>query len=292
MAQAFGGRWTEIKLDMLAAYLHAYAKVMKNQPYRRWYVDAFAGTGFRSISDSGGLLEKEATTAAGSARLALDVEPPFDRYVLIERNRRRYDQLRLLAETRPDLAGRMDFRCGDANEELIALAASLDRRRDRAVVLLDPFGMQVDWRTLEALAGTQIVDLWYLVPTGIALNRVLPREQRPFGLWQKRINRMLGDRQWESFYRMERVTDLFGAETEEAWRDASLGQIEAGVIERLKTLFPGVAKRGAIMRARRSALYLLVLCCANPSEKANKAALRIAEHILGKAGRSWPRTRL
>ena len=47
-AHQFGGPWTVEKLDALRAYLIAYAQALKNQPFRRYYIDAFAGTGDRA----------------------------------------------------------------------------------------------------------------------------------------------------------------------------------------------------------------------------------------------------
>jgi hypothetical protein len=50
--------------------------------------------------------------------------------------------------------------------------------------------------------------------------------------------------------------------------------LEQYVIDRLGTIFPGVAPRGAVLRNRRSALYLLTFCGSNPNPAAQKLALR------------------
>jgi three-Cys-motif partner protein len=91
----FGGAWTEVKLDKISRYLAAYVKVMKNTPFITMYVDAFAGTGFmRPIQAGSDLFSKEEETVpAGSARLALDVSPPFSHYVFIEKNKARHQRL-------------------------------------------------------------------------------------------------------------------------------------------------------------------------------------------------------
>ena len=34
----------------------------------------------------------------------------------------------------------------------------------RAVLFLDPYGMQVEWATIEAVAKTKAIDLWLLFP--------------------------------------------------------------------------------------------------------------------------------
>ena len=93
----FGGPWTVEKLDALRAYLNAYAQALKNQPFRRYYIDAFAGTGDRAVKrqEAASLLEipELDVMTKGSARVALEIEPPFDRYIFIEKRRRRSSAL-------------------------------------------------------------------------------------------------------------------------------------------------------------------------------------------------------
>ena len=94
---SFGGAWTERKLSVVRRYLERYAQALKNQPFQRIYIDAFAGTGDRTDKRRETLplldLPEFEAVAKGSARLALEVEPPFHRYVLIERATRRASEL-------------------------------------------------------------------------------------------------------------------------------------------------------------------------------------------------------
>jgi three-Cys-motif partner protein len=93
----FGGAWTTAKLDVLAKYLASYTaalheKLSKGRPFRKAYIDACAGTGYRDAKrdDESGkpsqeplfpdLAKKEPQALLdGSARLALKTEPRFDR---------------------------------------------------------------------------------------------------------------------------------------------------------------------------------------------------------------------
>ena len=52
----------------------------------------------------------------------------------------------------------------DANAALKTLCGRYQWRSERAVLFLDPFGMHVEWSTLEAIAKTGAVDVWYLFP--------------------------------------------------------------------------------------------------------------------------------
>ena len=54
----FGGPWTLRKLEVLAGYLQSYTTALKNKPtpknpFRKAFIDAFAGSGYRE----GGSLE-------------------------------------------------------------------------------------------------------------------------------------------------------------------------------------------------------------------------------------------
>ena len=79
----FGGPWTEEKLDRVARYLQAYTTALKNQPFQLMYIDAFAGTGYRASRQKGQSargffsLPQVTALAKGSARRALEVDPPF-----------------------------------------------------------------------------------------------------------------------------------------------------------------------------------------------------------------------
>ena len=102
----FGGDWTERKLDVLAKYLKRYTTALKNTPFQKLYIDAFAGTGYREArrEDDGApadpaLLFPDLADAErqalleGSARRALGTDPRFDRYLFIESNAERCGQL-------------------------------------------------------------------------------------------------------------------------------------------------------------------------------------------------------
>lgn len=284
-AHGFGGDWTEEKLNRVSAYLTAYTTALKNEPFIKIYIDAFAGTGYRTTAaqTAGGLFEMPQMdeVVQGSARRALEVHPAFDRYVFIEQNHSRFQALKSLAEKYPTKAGQMEFRHGDANQAIVELCRSTNWGKTRAVLFLDPYGMQVDWATIETIATTKAIDLWYLVPAGIGIQRMLPSHGRIPPGWEARLDRMLGDTGWrEEFYLESPQTDLFG-EAGGRTRNADIGRIERYLIKRLQTVFPGVAKHGFPLRNRQGApMYLLIFAAGNPGTKAKQLALRIAEHIL------------
>jgi three-Cys-motif partner protein len=103
----FGGHWTSEKLERVRKYLCAYMRIFKNNPRAKFfttiYVDAFAGTGRRISSgrqaEEIGSLDKDAQSLQkGSARIALEVEPSFDRYLFIEKLEARVQELETLRQ--------------------------------------------------------------------------------------------------------------------------------------------------------------------------------------------------
>ena len=95
-AHRFGGDWTTAKLKVLAGYLTSYTTALKASPFRKAYIDAFAGTGYRAPKESspshfGFFPDLSAQRLLeGSAALALRTTPPFDKYIFIEQNPKCY----------------------------------------------------------------------------------------------------------------------------------------------------------------------------------------------------------
>jgi three-Cys-motif partner protein len=190
MAHQFGGEWTKEKLLRLQKYLKAYTTIFNSNEKARklhfMYVDAFAGTGsFQKtqsqvtgqadiFSDNVPEIEE---FLKGSARIALEINPPFREYIFIERNPEYAQQLQQLKN---EFAGRkIKIINEDANSYLLRWCESTNWKTARAVVFLDPYGMEVEWNVIEALARTEAVDLWYLFPLGIGVNRLLTRSGPP-----------------------------------------------------------------------------------------------------------------
>jgi rhodanese-related sulfurtransferase len=82
---------------------------------------------------------------------------------------------------------------GEANLEIRRICSTMDWQEWRTVPFLDPYGMQVEWQTLEAIAQTRAIDLWLLVPLGIAINRMLPNSGEVPLPWQRRLDVFFGD---------------------------------------------------------------------------------------------------
>jgi len=291
--QSFGGDWTEVKLSMLKDYLAAYTMALKKKPFSKMYIDAFAGTGYREIEaqeDTPGLFEEQVNAEEtgffdGSVRLALQIDPPFDRYAFIEKSSKRMSELRTVTEAFPSLSDRMEFCPGDANKVLPGLCRVTDCVKTRAVLFLDPFGMSVDWSTMEAVARTKAIDVWILFPVGIGVNRLLKKKADDIPLpWQNRLDRIFGTSEWRTvFFKPTAQSKLFREETVTEKVGDAIQAIANYYQERLQTVFPTVASNPRYLcNSKQSPMFIFTFAVSNPSPISQGLALRIAEHILGK----------
>jgi three-Cys-motif partner protein len=170
---------------------------------------------------------------------------------------------------------------GDANTVLTDLCLNRRWSRHRAVLFLDPYGMQVDWQTIEAVAATKAIDMWLLFPLGVAVNRLLRKDGQIPDAWAARLDSLFGTETWrQTFYAASEQGDLF-EEGLCATKTADFDAIGAFFVERLKTVFPGVADRPlALCNSKNVPLYLLCFAAAN--EKGAPTAVKIAQNILAR----------
>ncbi len=292
----FGGDWTEEKLERLRKYLSAYMQIFTKNVwaarYTTHYVDAFAGTGSRAerqerdSTSTLSLLGKDDATDVerfyrGSARIALEIEPSFDNFIFVEQNRQHVDELEQLRHEYSHKADRIVVEHNDANAFLQTWCQSMDWDANRAVVFLDPYGMAVDWTTLEAIAETKAIDLWILLPVGQAINRLLTRDRIPPGAWADKLIRFFGTEDWkDAFYAPSGQISLF-QEEEEFEKKANFESISNFFVARLETIFEKVADNSlALLNSRNVPLFILYFAASNP--RGAPTAVNIAGDILGK----------
>ena len=281
--QSFGGDWTEKKLNSVRQYLVAYATALSNQRFKIAYIDAFAGTGYRTSSANENpeslLFPEMDLFLDGSARIALQVEPRFDKYIFIEKNPERYAELERLKSEFSDLAKDIILQNTDANSYIKGLCQGPSWKSHRAVLFLDPFGMQITWETIEAIAQTQAIDLWLLFPLGVAVNRILTKSGRISSGWRSKLDAMFGATDWyDVFYQKTKQSALFSDE-EQIEKIANFDSISQYYVSRLKTVFAGVAENPLpLYNSRNNPLFMLCFAVGNP--KGKDIALRIARHIL------------
>jgi three-Cys-motif partner protein len=167
----FGGSHTDDKTGRVRDYLPAFNIALKKQGFRRVYIEGCAGSGERTETwPATPLLDGEAAapqvvSVPGSARLAMKATPPFDRYYFIEKDENHCAALRRVAADFPDRW--IECHCADANLLIQRICRETPwhgRVGTRGVAFLDPYGMQIGWATVEAIARTRAIDCWYFFP--------------------------------------------------------------------------------------------------------------------------------
>lgn len=291
--QEFGGDWTQDKLARLKGYLEAYMQIFKDRPrLTPYYVDAFAGTGNiptkSSPSANNSIDDPEEIDVDsflnGSARVALEVDPPFAHYLFIERSAKKVAELKKLKDEYVDRTARIQIEKADANEFLMKWCRETNWKNNRAVVFLDPFGMQVEWQLLERIAETEAIDLWLLVPLGMGVNRMLTHGDLPPKEWQERLTKFFGTDEWqEQFYTTPKQGSLFDdGPTKE--KVADWEALASYFLDRLKSIFKGgVAPNPLTQKNSKNApLFLLCFAAGNPHAP---SAIKIASQLLAKRPR-------
>jgi len=288
--QNFGGEWTMEKLERVRKYLVAYTTIMKDRNFRFAYIDAFAGTGYqtRKRDDNPSELmfpeiaEQEIQDFLdGSARIALQVQPRFQKYIFIEKDNNRFADLQKLKVEFPLLQDDIELVQSDANMYLKDLCLNRNWKSHRAVLFLDPYGMEVDWDTITAIAKTKAIDLWLLFPLGVAVNRLLKRDGNIDTILRSKLDRFFGTADWyDVFYQTLPTETLFGQETVTR-KISDFKSIAQYFVERLQTVF----KEGRVANnplplynSRNNPLYLLCFASGNP--RGAPTAVKIAQHIL------------
>lgn len=283
MAQTFGGPWTLLKLEGLEDYLLAFNTALKYTTFTRIYIDAFAGSGdFHIESPDAPLLENERRpdVHAGSARRALAVNPPFHKLYFVDMDLENVQALQKLADA--DEAGRAIVSPGDANQEVARICAETDWRKTRGVLFLDPYGNEVEWGTLENIARSTKLDVWYLFPlAGIFRNAPINKGKLTADK-SASISKILGTTDWEkAFYSApeQDQTSLFSMPEQSLQRTLNVDGIEAFVKTRLETVFHLVLGPKRLLGPRKAPLFSLFFAMSNKSEKATALARRILRRL-------------
>jgi three-Cys-motif partner protein len=268
----FGGNWTDQKMKIVVEYAKSYLIIMSKQSWvKTIYFDGFAGSGI--ITGEEGEEDKR-----GTALQILEINHPkvFDIYYFVEMNEE-YKE-RLEKQIKAIYKGRNAHVIkGDCNNKLKDMAVFLAHNTNyRALAFIDPYGMDVNWSSIESLKGLGI-DLWILVPTGVGANRLLKVNGEISEGWYKALETFLGLPKEEidkRFYRRTTISTLFGNETRvRKEKDAvrKLGDLYAA---RLKEVFNFVSKPFIMKNSMNSIMYHFMMATNNA------AGVKIANDVI------------
>ena len=201
------GYWSELKLEIIRKYAGAYSQILAAQKpsLEHHYIDAFAGAGIHLARRTGEFI-------LGSPLNALNINPPFKHYHLIDLDGKRVEHLREITKGREDVTVYEE----DCNAVLLDKVFPKVRYEDyhRALCILDPYKLNPDWtvvakagemKSVEIFLNFMVMDmnmnvLWKS-PSGVAAAQI------------ERMSRFWGDESWRgAAYRQE--ADLFGSHEE------------------------------------------------------------------------------
>lgn len=141
------------------------------------------------------------------------------------------------------------------------------------MAFLDPYGPNLHWQTVEALAKTRQVDVILNFPLAMAINRLITHDPNIPENWSRMLDACFGTSAWRDLSYEEIPSDLFG-EAGIRKSDATAERLLALYHGRLKDAFGYVAEPSLVSNTRGAPLYYLMWAASNPRGKP------IADHIL------------
>ena len=284
----WGGKWTSQKLDAFVAYVKAYLTIMKNNAYwKTIYFDGFAGSGKILKEPSKTRLPElfidESTYPdielyKGSVHRILSLNQfKFNYYYFIDKSAENIKSIKSLASEIEHIdERRIVARCADCNEQLMKLSTVLKKKKHVALIFLDPFGMQVNWRSIYSLKGTRS-DIWILIPSGVAINRLLPKS----GVvkHKSKLEKFFGigfDQLYSCFYDEKIESTFFGRKKVTIKSDHPIERVAALYIVQLESIWKYVTQEPLVLKNSKNVPIFHLLFASN-----NKSALKIASQIIG-----------
>lgn len=200
------GYWSELKLEIVEKYGAAYTSAFsqKGKSLKKYYIDAFSGAGAH-------IAKRTKQQIEGSPARALKSTPPFDGFYFIDINPKKTRYLETLCDGRKDVT----IQTGDANAYLMdtLLPTIQYANYNRALCLLDPYALHLDWGVMLKAGRSHAVDLFLNFPV-MDMNRNAiwrdPAKVPPDGV--QRMTRFWGDESWKHVvYAESPQQELFSA---------------------------------------------------------------------------------
>jgi three-Cys-motif partner protein len=190
------GYWSEVKLAIVQKYAAAYSTILASQAEFKAhvYIDAFAGAGSHISKETG-------ESISGSPLNALQIAPPFTELHFIDLDGTKAKELRKLA------AGdqRVSVHEGDCNDVLLRDVFPRCRYEHyrRALCLLDPYGLTVNWNVLAEAGRMKSVEVFHNFMIMDANMNVFMRDPNKVTPEQAaRMDAVWGDSSWRAAGRL------------------------------------------------------------------------------------------
>lgn len=293
MPQDFGGEWTEKKLQTLERYAGLYTKALKGH-FKVHYIDAFAGDGEGSSKEVE-ILDDQPEFFPTSNRIIIEgsasrlTNLQFHSLHFVEKNPDYVEKLSSLINKKGIKNGQVHH--GDANTKILEILKKIshkdshkDSDKDRVLLFLDPFGLQVKWETLEAIAKQEVkCDIWYLFPFQRINSSISNSDKTITSHMKTPLERCLGLPSEEiepSIFDTSVEVDLFERVEKEKRKEKGVEQL---FIKRLSEAFEYVDENPiCLTNTQGRHIFSFILCSNNPSEKAKNLIKKFAKYVKGK----------
>jgi three-Cys-motif partner protein len=264
------GSWSELKLEIVEKYGVAYTTAFSGQKGRRlkkYYVDAFSGAGVHLSKQTGQQIE-------GSPARALKVYPPFDHFYFIDMNPDKTAYLMALCKGRHDV----DIITDDASLYLTRklLPTIQFEKFNRALCLLDPYGLHLDWEVMRQAGQARAVDMFLNFPVmDMNRNAIWRNPERAPQNGVERMTRFWGETWKQAAYADSAQYEFFSAPGRVKQDNDA---IIAAFRERLKKVagFSFVPEPLPMRNSNKAIVYYLFFASPKP------VAEKIIEGIFGK----------
>ncbi|HLF89573.1 MAG TPA: three-Cys-motif partner protein TcmP [Anaerolineales bacterium] len=155
------------KLFYFQRYIYQFTTALKSKFEERNYIDLFSGTGLCLVRETN-------EEANGSALLALTTVAPFSNYYFIDLYQEHLTSLesRANAVASAQFLRKLFFQ-GDCNKKVYDVLKHINKKYSVNLAILDGFGIECHWSTIESLSSCQRMDLIILFPQGMNINRNL-----------------------------------------------------------------------------------------------------------------------
>jgi len=253
------GYWSEVKLDIIREYASVYTRIMAAQTspsFKYIYIDAFAGAGQHISKDTGKFV-------AGSPLIALSLDQPFQEYHFVDLNDLKVAELERMAVEKSNV---FTYN-GDCNEILpLEILPRIDYKKyRRALCILDPYGLHLNWEIIETAGKMKTVEIFLNFPVMDINMNVLKHDMNKVAPDQiERMTAFWGDDTWwQVGYKKSRQASFFGEDPDEKTTNEEL---EQGFRRRLKEVagFKYVPKPIPMRNSNNAILYYLYFAAQRP----------------------------
>jgi len=190
------GAWSVLKLNIIEKYGTAYTKAFNRRGsiLKKYYIDGFSGAGVHVEKHTREQVE-------GSPTRALNIVPPFDGFYFIDMNKDKTDHLSTLCAGRTNV----EIHNGDTNPYLRKLLPEIKYSDyKRALCILDPYGLHLDWEVIELAGQSGTIDMFLNFPIMDMNRNVIWQEpDKASAVDLVRMNRFWGDETWRDIAYVE-----------------------------------------------------------------------------------------